>query len=169
MKNGWHQRKQLTTGMNFIPGGTTQHNLISGNIFAALRPFARKSDCRVFFADVKLELLEKKYYVYLDIMYTCNAADKQEPLIIRYPALVVEVLSGSREVDDLNTKLNDYTKLPSLLYYVVVSQKNYLVQVFERKNQLLIFSSVEGVEGTVELPQLEISLLTQEIQGSRTQ
>lgn len=43
-----------------MAGGTTNHNLINGNIFASLRTFARKSDCRVFIADVKLELVEKK-------------------------------------------------------------------------------------------------------------
>jgi Uma2 family endonuclease len=146
-----------------MAGGTTQHNLINGNIFAALRPFARLSDCRVFFADVKLELVAKKYYVYPDIMYTCHSVDKQEPLIIRHPSLVIEVLSDSTEAYDLNTKLNYYTKLPSLVYYLVISQKNYLVQIFERKNNLWIFSSVETLENTVELPQLGIRLSMQEI------
>lgn len=146
-----------------MAGGTTNHNLINGNIFASLRIFARKSDCRVFIADVKLELVEKKYYVYPDVIYTCNQDDKQAPLIIRHPSLVIEVLSDSTEAYDLNTKLNYYTKLSSLLYYVLVSQKDYLVQVFERRNNMWIFSSVEGLENTVALPQLGISLSMQEI------
>ncbi len=146
-----------------MAGGTTNHNLINGNIFASLRAFARKSDCRVFIADVKLELVEKKYYVYPDIIYTCNKDDKQEPLIIRHPALLVEVLSESTEVYDLNTKLNYYTKLSSLLYYILVSQKNYLVQIFEKRNNMWIFSSVEGLENIIDLPQLGINLSMQEI------
>lgn len=146
-----------------MAGGTTNHNLITGNIFASLRTFARKSDCRVFIADVKLELVEKKYYVYPDVIYTCNQDDKQAPLIIRHPSLVVEVLSDSTEAYDLNTKLNYYTKLSSLLYYLLVSQKDYLVQVFERRNNMWIFSSVEGLENTIALPQLGISLSMQEI------
>jgi Uma2 family endonuclease len=60
-----------------MAGGTTVHNLINGNIFSAIRPFARKTGCRVFFADVKLELIENKYYVYPDIIYTCHPEDKE--------------------------------------------------------------------------------------------
>ena len=146
-----------------MAGGTTNHNLINGNIFASLRTFARQADCRVFIADVKLELVEKKYYVYPDVIYTCNQEDKQAPLIIRHPSLVVEVLSDSTEAYDLNTKLNYYTKLSSLLYYVLVSQKDYLVQVFERRNNMWIFSSVEGLENTIALPQLGVSLSMQEM------
>lgn len=146
-----------------MAGGTTVHNLINGNIFSAIRPFARKADCRVFFADVKLELIEKKYYVYPDIIYTCHADDKEAPLIIRYPSLLVEVLSDSTQVYDLNTKLNYYTKLPSQVYYLIVSQKNYLVQVFERKKDVWLFSSIEGLENTIELPQLNLTLAMAEI------
>lgn len=107
--------------------------------------------------------MKKKYYVYPDVIYTCNQEDKQAPLIIRHPSLVVEVLSDSTEAYDLNTKLNYYTKLSSLLYYLLVSQKGYLVQVFERRNNMWIFSSVEGLENTIALPQLKISLSMQEI------
>ncbi len=104
-----------------MAGGTTVNNLICGNIYTSLRPFARKTDCRVFFADVKLELVAKKYYAYPDIIYTCDTGDKQAPLIVHHPSLLVEVLSDSTEVYDLNTKLSYYTKLASLLYYLIIS------------------------------------------------
>jgi Uma2 family endonuclease len=146
-----------------MAGGTTAHNLISGNIFSSLRLFARKTDCRVFFADVKLELVENKYYVYPDVLYTCHSEDKRAPLILRHPVLIVEVLSDSTEVYDLNTKLNYYTKLPSLLYYLIISQKNYLVHIFERRNDLWVFSSVEGFEDRILLPQLDIVIPMAEV------
>lgn len=157
-------RHEFYFGEIFVmAGGTINHNRIVNNVSALLRPFARGAGCEYFTENIKLELASANYYVYPDIMYTCHDQDRKEQLIIRHPSLIAEVLSDSTEVYDLTTKLNYYTKLPSLLYYVVVSQKACLVQVFERRDHTWIFSSIEGLEKEVSFPQLAITLSMQEI------
>ena len=74
------------------------------------------------------------------------------------PALVVEVLSDKTEAYDLGTKLDGYLKMPSLLYYLIVSQRAYFVRIYERAGEKWEYRTVEGLEATVVLPQLGLTL-----------
>jgi Uma2 family endonuclease len=107
---------------------------------------------------MKLELVKGKFYVYPDVLYTCHEADKKERTTLKHPALVIEVLSDKTEAYDLGTKLDGYLKLPSLLYYLIVSQKAYFVRVYERVGEKWEYRTVEGLEATVVLPQLGLTL-----------
>jgi Uma2 family endonuclease len=53
-----------------MAGGSTDHNTIAGNIFAALRQHVRGGPCQVFFVDVKvrLRIAEEDVFYYPDIM-----------------------------------------------------------------------------------------------------
>jgi Uma2 family endonuclease len=107
---------------------------------------------------MKLELVQGSFYVYPDVRYTCPKADKKERTTLKDPALVVEVLSDKTEADDLGTKLDGYLKLPSLLYYLIVSQKAYFVRIYERVGEKWEYRTVEGLEAAVVLPQLGLTL-----------
>jgi Uma2 family endonuclease len=146
-----------------MAGATQNHNLITLNIATSLRAHARKQGCRVYVSDMKLELDEQKFYVYPDVMYSCNEADKSERTVIKHPALVIEILSDKTEAYDLGTKLDHYLKLDSLLYYLIVSQKAYFVRLYERVEGKWEYSTVDGLSQTVHLPQLGFSLSMEEI------
>lgn len=49
------------------------------------------------------------------------------------PILIVEVLSGSTKRVDLKEKFDNYTQIPSLLEYVVVSQETPYLRVYRRR------------------------------------
>jgi Uma2 family endonuclease len=117
----------------------------------------------VFAENIKLELLAKGYYVYPDVMVTCNINDLENDLLIKAPVILVEVLSKSTAVYDLHTKLDYYLKLPSLLYYLVISQTEYQVKVYERGKDAWTYRVVEEKENELHLNQISIRLSLQEI------
>jgi len=141
-----------------MAGATRNHNLITLNTGTLLRPQARQNGCQAFVSDMKLELVKGSFYVYPDVLYTCNEADKKERTILKHPALVVEVLSDKTEAYDLGTKLDGYLKLPSLLYCLLVSQRAYFVRVYERVGEKWEYRTVEGLAAAVVLPQLGLTL-----------
>ncbi len=75
----------------------------------------------------------------------------------------MEVLSDGTEYFDLGRKLNEYLKIPSLLYYLIVQQKAHHVRTYERKDGEWKYSVVEGLEGQAHFPQPGFSLLMADI------
>lgn len=144
-------------------GATRNHNLITLNTGTLLRPQARQNGCQTFVSDMKLELVKGKFYVYPDVLYSCNEAGKKERTTLTHPALVVEVLSDKTEAYDLGTKLDGYLKLPFLLYYLIVRQQAYFVRLYERVGEKWEYRTVEGLAAAVALPQLGLSLPTASI------
>ncbi|MBD0254787.1 MAG: Uma2 family endonuclease [Cytophagales bacterium] len=103
-------------------------------------------------------LVKGHFYVYPDVLYTGHEAGKGERTTLKHPALLIEVLPDRTEAYDLGTKLDGYLKLPSLLYYLIVSQKAYFVRIYEGMGEKWEYRTVEGLEAAVVLPQLELSL-----------
>lgn len=92
--------------------GSLIHNLVTGNIFAALHPSLDRSHCRLFFSDVKVRVAtpEAEPYCYPDVVVTCDPDDK-EPLFLERPTTIFEVLSESTERIDRNEKFLAYRSL----------------------------------------------------------
>ncbi len=152
-------RSEYYFGEVFAMAGATRiHNLIIGNMFALLRALARTTKCQAFSSDMQLEVIPGKFYAYPDVLYTCDPSDHNERLTLKRPVLLVEVLSDSTESFDLGRKLDEYLKIPSLLYYLIVQQQAHHVRVYERKDGEWKYSVVEGLAGQVHLPQLGVSL-----------
>ncbi len=58
---------------------------------------------------------------YPDVVVTCSS-EEQDPLIIKHPVLVVEVLSPGTAATDRREKMIYYRNIPSLLCYLIVHQ-----------------------------------------------
>ncbi|WP_262508070.1 Uma2 family endonuclease [Spirosoma aerolatum] len=99
-------------------------------------------------------------YVYPDIIYTCDPVDLENDMGIwvNSPCLLIEVISDSTQSKDFHDKRPHYTKLPSLLYYLLVSQIDYRVEVFERNVDFWKYQVIEGIDAIAELSLLQISL-----------
>ena len=116
-----------------MAGGSANHNTISGNFFAAIHAHLRGNPCRVFMADMKARLLidGMDIFYYPDIMVACDKRDT-DPLFMRWPKLIIEVISQSTERVDKNEKLERYLTIPTLEEYVLVEQKRHAVTVYRR-------------------------------------
>ncbi|MCA2716536.1 Uma2 family endonuclease, partial [Microcystis sp. M169S2] len=60
-----------------MTGTTDTHNIVSGNIYTIIRNHLRGSNCRVYFADVKVRLEKRNHFYYPDILVTCDDRDRE--------------------------------------------------------------------------------------------
>lgn len=129
-------RHEYIGGMVYaMAGATEEHNLITGNIFAALHGHLRGKPCRLFSAEMKvrLEISNTDILYYPDLFVTCDSGDTHR-FYKRSPKLVIEVLSESTERIDRQEKFTSYIQIPSLEEYVLVDQDRMEVTVFRRAN-----------------------------------
>lgn len=143
-----------------MAGGSKQHNILTLNMAFQLRNATLDKGCQIFSENVKLELITGKQYVYPDVMLTCNAQDLKDntDTMVRYPSLVVEVLSETTEAYDHSGKKLAYFGLDSLLYYVLVWQKKPMVEVFERLENSWNYRNYSPKEQQINFPLLDFSL-----------
>lgn len=157
-------RYQYYQGEVFMmAGGTKRHNKLASNIGFMIS--SQKPDCEIFLNDVKLEFQAKNYYVYPDVMLTCDKNDLKDDQesIVRNPSLVVEVLSDSTASYDSNEKKNRYFALPSLWYYILISQKTPLIEVYEREVKFWKYTSYTNLEDSIVLDKLNLRLKLSDI------
>lgn len=115
-----------------MTGGTVAHNLIAGNLFALLKAHLRGKGCRVFIADVKVEVSETGPYHYPDVMVSCDPRDNNAVKLIRYPCLIVEVLSPSTANYDRGDKFMHYRQIPTVQEYVLIDAHQISVDRYRR-------------------------------------
>ena len=147
-----------------MAGGSRLHNTIGFNIASLLRENFNPKGCETYFNDVKLELQIGNYYVYPDVLLTCDK-DDNDAYLVKMPSLIVEVLSESTEAYDRSTKLAEYRKIKSLRYYLLVSQARPMVEVYGRQNNtsILTYEVYERIEEIVQLSALDFALPMSEI------
>ena len=124
-------KHEYVAGNIYAMTGTSDiHNIITGNIYLALRNHLKGSPCRVFMADVKAKLDQSDAYYYPDVMVSCEKSSN--PYFREQPSLIVEVLSPTTAKFDAGDKRRDYQSLPSLQEYVLVSTDCMDVRVWRR-------------------------------------
>jgi Uma2 family endonuclease len=139
-------------------GASQGYNILRSNFLVALHSHICSSDCRVFFSDVKVRIEQPNCFFYPDIAVSCDARDRETPLYLRYPNLIVEVLSDFTEAFDRGDKFQDYQTIETLREYVLVSSKRPLVQCFRRSGDLWELQSYTEEQGSFQLSSLDFSL-----------
>ncbi len=126
-------KHEFVNGEAFAMAGANEdHNVISSNLVACIRPQLRGSSCRVFSSDMKLTIAAADNATYYpDVMVVCDRTDS-DPYIKQKPCLLIEVLSPSTALLDRREKLFNYQKLESLQEYVLVSQSETKVELYRR-------------------------------------
>jgi Uma2 family endonuclease len=122
-------------------GGSPQHAEIAANIISILKPFLRGSSCHLFTSDVRIRLSASRY-LHPDIAVSCDERDWADPEAIRYPRLVIEVLSPSTEARDRGQKFAYYRACPTIQEYVLINFAYQTVELFRHeKNHLWSFQT----------------------------
>jgi len=146
-----------------MAGGSKRHNILARRLAFVLE--SQAPDCEIFLNDVKLEFQKENYYVYPDLMLTCDKEDLADDTesIVRNPVLVAEVLSSSTESYDRGAKQKRYFKISSLQYYLLVSQEGSIVEVYERQNNFWKYFLYENLEDTIYLEKLNMNINLSEV------
>lgn len=92
-------------------------------------------------------------------MLTYNPFDLRQKNKIAHPSLIIEVLSTSTEMYDKTTKLKKYKAIPSVQFYMLISQYEMSVELYSRVNDVL-WNYQEFTENNaiINLEKLEIAL-----------
>jgi Uma2 family endonuclease len=129
------QRHEYADGEIFaMAGGTREHNLTAGNIFAELRLALLERNCEVYSSDMRIKIAATGRYVDADISVTCGHPvfeDATRDTLLN-PIVIVEVLSNATEAYDRGDKFAQYQTLASLQEYVLASQKESRIEHFRR-------------------------------------
>ncbi|MEM9155230.1 MAG: Uma2 family endonuclease [Cyanobacteria bacterium P01_F01_bin.33] len=128
-----------------MTGGTLPHNDLAINLLVALLPHVRKRGCRINMADAKVQVSDDGPYFYPDLVVSCDRRDCEATKLIRYPTLVVEVLSPGTESRDRGRKFRQFQRSVTLQEYVLVDYESERVECFRRsqENHFWIYEAFE--------------------------
>ena len=143
-----------------MAGASDGHELVAGNIFAALLAHLRGKGCRVFKSDMKLRLQfrGKTLHYYPDIMVACDLADKN-PLYRERPRLLIEVLSEDWKKDVVE-KAATYPRIETLEEYVTIDPNPEApeVQISRRADGWEPLEVVRGMDAQFTLRSVGLTL-----------
>jgi Uma2 family endonuclease len=134
-----------------MAGASKAHVIITGNLSALLVNHLKGTGCIPYGTDMKVRLTDLGIFYYPDLAVTCDALDlSSNEDFIRYPKLIIEILSDSTEAFDRGDKFADYKTIPTLEEYVLISQKQILIERYQRAAGNLWVPSIYQVGDIVE-------------------
>jgi Uma2 family endonuclease len=148
-----------------MAGGTLPHADIALNLASLLRELLR-GRCKVRNSDAKVGITDEGPFTYPDLSISCDDRDSRTETLcertarqfIRYPCVIIEVLSPSTEAYDRGDKFTLYRRFPTLQEYVLVSSETKTVEIF-RRDDVGEWRFIPYSEGdTIELVSLGITL-----------
>jgi len=138
-----------------MAGASNTHVIISLNLASMLRNKLRGSGCQAYISDTKAQIESINVYYYPDVIVSCDQRDRAFDNFLRYPCLIIEVLSPSTEAFDRGDKFADYRQLESLQEYVLVSQTRKNVECFRRNSEGQWVLYPYGAEDSIHLASID--------------
>lgn len=160
-------KNELINGEIYAMAGVTRkHNRIALNIATFLNNFLKDSSCRVYFADLRVQVSKTGMFTYPDLILTCGneiMADKHKDTLLN-PKCILEVLSDSTEKYDHGEKFSHYQNLESLEEYILISQNLLKVETFLRQtDNKWLYQKVEGLENELYIHSVKAKIKIEEI------
>jgi Uma2 family endonuclease len=149
-------RSEYINGEIYVMAGASEeHNIIAGNIYAALRPELRGSPCRMFMSEMRVKVEATELYTYPDVVVVCGEREYEvarRGMSLLNPVLIVEVLSESTEAYDRGARFQHYRQIPTLREYLLVAQEKQQIERFFRTDSgEWLLTEAMGPEGTLPL------------------
>jgi Uma2 family endonuclease len=149
-----------------MSGGTPDHSGIKAAVVGELRNLLRGKRCRVFDSDLAIRVLSTGLLTYPDASIVCSTLEKDpdDRNAVTNPRVIVEVLSDSTEAYDRGEKFAHYRRIPSLMEYVLISQKEPRIEVWRRNASDKWELAEEALSGqTAKLTSIECALSVDEV------
>lgn len=149
-----------------MTGASRRHNLLCGNLFAAIHRQLRGKPCEIYANDMRVKVSESGMYTYPDLAAACGEPRFEDQAIdtLLNPVLIVEVLSDSTERYDRGVKFTHYRSLPSLREYLLVAQTECRVEQYARQpgNHWLL-TEYQDLDACIDLESLGCRLILSEV------
>ena len=127
-------RHEYIGGRIHAMAGTSEaHNTISVNLVSAFHAHIRGGPCKAYMADfkVRMEINREDIFYYPDVMVACQRVGVEQ-YYLRYPTLIVEVLSPSTEAIDRREKFLNYPQISTLEEYALIAQDAREITIHRR-------------------------------------
>jgi Uma2 family endonuclease len=145
-----------------MPGEKRIANRVAGSIYALLLQLLNHKVFEIYIQDVKLSTVKNKRYRYPDVMVV-PVIDDEDDDMVHQAVLIAEVLSPSTEKTDRNEKLKEYSKIPSVQYYLLVSQEETVIELYKRNGNIFEYSFYTETTDIIDLPFFDIKLTLNDI------
>jgi Uma2 family endonuclease len=139
-----------------ISGQSRNHNRITINFFKLLDD-SLNLPYEIYIIDVKVKVQPGKNYFYPDVVVTCDDRDN-DPQLVQFPALIIEVLSPSTEAVDRGIKFAKYRQFSTLQEYVLVQAEQPGVEMFRRNQQGQWVLSEYGLGNLLQLESVNLEI-----------
>lgn len=145
---------------------TRKHNRIALNVASFLNNFLENKPCRIYFADLRVQVSKTGMFTYPDLVITCGnetMGDKYKDTLLN-PKCILEVLSDSTEKYDRGEKFSHYQNLESLEEYILISQNQTKAESFLRQaDNKWLYQKVEGSESELSIQSVNTKIKLEEI------
>ncbi len=154
------RRHEFINGQLFeMPGELDTNNALALALAFLLMKSLSPKNFMVFAHDVKVAIPGEEKYYYPDVFVTNEPRTEENKYIKTAPVLIAEILSPSSRITDTVDKYLDYTKIPSLQYYLVVEPETVHITLYHRNGdgqwQADIFTQKDQ---TINLPLLDLQI-----------
>ncbi|QMW06409.1 Uma2 family endonuclease [Spirosoma foliorum] len=140
-----------------MPGESKKANEIGGNIYLTLRVALKGKPFKVYNHDVKLRTVPGRKYRYPDIMVV-PTDDVDDTHIVHRAVVTVEVTSENSSGVDHDEKFHEYIALSSIECYLIVSQAEPLVEVYQRTGSKWEYAFYTSLTDSFDIRALSITM-----------
>ncbi len=158
-KNAEKRHEFVENAILAMAGSSLNHNEIIFQIRSALTKAVKQKNCQIATESLKVQTKIGRYR-YPDVVVSCEISSDE--YFIESPCFIAEVQSDSTAETDNGSKLEEYTKIPSLQRYAIISQKTRQVVVYKRNAKTWSFE-VLLEQGEIDIPCLETTLTLDQI------
>lgn len=158
------RRSEYINGQLFEMAGEKDiNNIIAGIIYMLLIKKLLPKGYSVFNHDVKLAIPNENKYFYPDVFATKEVSNEENQYIKASPEIIVEVVSKYSHTTDYIDKYIEYTKIPSLQYYLIVEPETILITMYARTAEGWEVQKFTKLTDVISLPALEASLSLKDV------
>jgi Uma2 family endonuclease len=145
-----------------IPQKSKKSNRIAGRLCVYFLELLNEQIFLPYLKTIKLCTVRGNRFRYPDVMIV-PVIDDEDDYIVYQPILIAEVLSPSTEKTDRNEKLKEYSKIPSVQYYLLVSQEESIIELYPRNGDIFEYTFFTEKTDIVNLPFFDIKLTLDDI------
>ncbi len=135
---------------------------INNNFVSKWDSVLEKQKLILYNISIKTETKVDTIFRYPDIVIT-DENDSDDDYLVKKPIIIVEIANTTSWKTDFFIKKAEYSKIPSLKYYLIVSQEETFVELCIRKGSDWTFVHFEELDETIELSDFNLKITLSEI------
>lgn len=147
-------------------GGTSRHSAIGADLMISLGIQLRGKPCQPFTADQRIRVKSSSFRFHPDVSVFCSQIEYEEEEGGRQrhtatnPTVLFEVLSPNNEGSTRGTKWQNAQFIESLQAFVLLSQDEPFVEIFERTDagEVWTYRVVRGLDASVTIESIDATI-----------